>query len=203
MRNVPVVLSSEVGMVALIVVDEITVDVRVVDPNDTLAPAAKFPPESTTFTGPDPTIAVLGEIPLITGGTGITLNATAPDVRDKGDGSTTVIWAVPAPETFAAGTVATSSVAELTTVVSATPFQAASDDGIKFCPVIVSTKDAEPALIEVGEMLEMLGADAVIVNVTAADINESGAASKTATCTWPGTEIFADVTCASSEVPDL
>jgi hypothetical protein len=66
------------------------------------------------------------------GGIEVMLKLSALEVKESGDGSTTVIEAVPVATRFAAGTVATSCVDELTTVVSVTPLNCITDVGRKF-----------------------------------------------------------------------
>ena len=71
----------------------------------------------------------------------------------------TVTLAVPAVATSGAGTVAVSDDDEMKVVVSAAPFHCTTDDEAKREPVTVSVNKAEPAVVDVGEIEEMLGPD--------------------------------------------
>jgi hypothetical protein len=118
---VPVAVRSEAGMVAMICVAVWLTIVSWVELNFIVAPDAKFCPVAETLIGPVLTMALDGLTRERVGGMGLMVNAREFDVSDSGVGSTTVTDAAPVTVRLAAGTVATSWVAEFKTVVSDTP----------------------------------------------------------------------------------
>jgi hypothetical protein len=132
--------------------------VSFVEPNETVAPVAKFCPKRLTASGPVLTIALEGLAEVTLGGTGLTVKVRAFETKDRGLGSTTVTGSAPVDVRLAAGTVATSCVAEVTTVVSDTPFNWTTDDEMKFCPVTVKAKLALPTIALVEDKVVATGA---------------------------------------------
>jgi hypothetical protein len=107
---------------------------------------------------------------------------------------------------LAAGTVATSCVAELTTVVSDTPLNCTTEDGRKFSPVTVNAKPGLPSVVLVEERLERTGAGCtagVTEKVRLFEIRDWGAGSSTANCTVPAVVRFAAGTLATNCVPEV
>lgn len=93
----------------------------------------------------------------MTGRTAETESGELLEVRESGDGSTTVTAGVPVVATSAAGTVAWISVLEVVTEIRLTPFSCTTEEGRKLAPVTVSLKSGEPAVTDAGVMDVMLG----------------------------------------------
>jgi hypothetical protein len=134
------------------------VTVSFVEPKETVAPVAKFCPIRRIDSGPVLTIALEGLAAVTLGGTGLTVKVSAFETNDRGLGSTTVTGSAPVDVRLAAGTVATSCVAEVKTVVSDTPFNWTRDDEMKFCPVTVKAKLALPTVALVEDRVVRTGA---------------------------------------------
>ena len=87
----------------------------------------------------------------------MTVKVSAFDTNESGLGSTTVTESDPVEVRLAAGIVATSWVAELTTVVRDTPFNWTTEDEMKFCPVTVNAKLAVPTVALVADRVVRTG----------------------------------------------
>lgn len=206
MGNVPVAVSRAAGIVACICVGDWLVMVNFVEPKVIAAPVAKFCPATVIAIGLVLTIALVGLIKVIVGGMGLTVKGSGFDDRDSGEGSTTVTDAAPVMVKLAAGTVATSCVAEFKTVVRDTPLNCTTEDERKFCPVTVNAKLGLPSVALVEERLVSTGASwtaGVTEKVRVFEIRDWGEGSSTATCAVPAVARLAAGTLATSCVPEV
>jgi hypothetical protein len=90
------------------------------------------------------------------------------DVPPPGPGFTTVMDAVPAVATFAAGTMAVSCVEETNVVVTAEPFQLTVEVETNLVPFTVRVKSELPAVTQAGLIEAVVGTGLLIVNVSVA-----------------------------------
>ena len=100
--------------------------------------------------------------------------------------------AVPAIAISPAVIVAVSVVLETNVVVRAEPLKSTVDDALKFVPFTVRVNCAPPAVVEVGEMLVVVGTGFFTVNVCAPDVPPPGAGFTTVMESVPPTAILLD-----------
>lgn len=105
---------------------------------------------------------------LVIAGVAAIVNVCEFDVPPPGPGFTTVMDAVPAVATFAAGTIAVSCVEETNVVVRAEPFQLTAEVETNWVPFTVNVKPPLPALTHVGLIEAVVGTGLLIVNVSVA-----------------------------------
>jgi hypothetical protein len=109
----------------------------------------------------------------MTGGGGLIVNVCAFEAGPEE--FLTVIDAVPATATFAAGTIAVICVEETNVVVRAEPFQLTLEVESKFVPFTVKVNWPLPAMVEVGLIEVVVGLAASAVRaVTASSTRTSG-----------------------------
>jgi hypothetical protein len=96
------------------------------------------------------------------------------DVPPPGVGFTTMTDAVPASAMSAAVIVTVTVVEETKVVLRAEPFQSAVDDALKFVPVMVSVKLFPPAVVDVGEILVVVGTGLLTVSICEPDVPPPG-----------------------------
>jgi len=109
----------------------------------------------------------------MTGGGGLIVNVCAFEAGPEE--FLTVIDAVPATATLAAGTIAVSCVEETNVVVRAEPFQLTLEVESKFVPFTVNMNWPLPAMVEVGLIEVVVGLAASAVRaVTASSTRTSG-----------------------------
>src|SRR5207245_9337253 len=95
-------------------------------------------------------------------------NVTELDAPSLGGGLTSVMDAVPAVATFAAGTIAVSLIEDTNVVVRAEPFQFTVEVETNLVPFTVKVNCALPAVVEVGLIEVMVGTGLLIVRVSVA-----------------------------------
>ena len=125
----------------------------------------KFVPVSVSAKPLLPKVVDVGEIEVRVGTGLFIVSVCAPDVPPPGPGFTTVIESVPPTAMDDDGTVIAIVVLETNVVTNGTPFTSTVDEALKLVPVTVRVKDGPPAVVEVGEMLVVVGIGLLIVNV--------------------------------------
>src|SRR5207248_2550237 len=121
------------------------------------------------------------QIPLITPNAfdvmtsfGFTVNCCALEVPPPGAGFVTVMLNVPAVARSVTGIEAVSCVALMKVVVRAEPPKFTTEFVTKFVPLTVSVKTPSPTFLLVGEMLVVVGAGLLTVNVCALEVPPPG-----------------------------
>jgi hypothetical protein len=115
-----------------------------------------------------PAAVQVGLIEVVVGTGLLIVNVTEFDVPPLGGGLTTVMDAVPAVATFAAGTIAVSLIEDTNVVVRAEPFQLTVEVETNLVPFTVKVNCALPAVVEVGLIEVMVGTGLLIVRVKVA-----------------------------------
>lgn len=204
MEAVPTVATSAAGTVAVSCVDEPNV-VGSAEPFQlTTEVETKFVPFTVKGNGEGLGCAVtqVGLIELMVGAGLFIVKGQEFEVPPPGAGLTTVIDAVPAVVTSAAGTVAVSCVEETKVVARPEPFQLAVEVETKLLPFTVNVNKALPAAVELGLSELIVGTGLLIVNVTAFEIPPPGAGLTTVMDTVPPVAILAAGTVAVSCVEE-
>ena len=120
---VPVVATREVGTVAVSWVAETKLVARGDPFQFTVEVETNLVPFTVKVKSAFPAVVQVGLIEVVVGTGLLIVNVTELDVPPPGGGLTTVMDAVPAVATFAAGTMAVSLVEELNVVTRGDPFQ--------------------------------------------------------------------------------
>ena len=120
---VPAVATREAGTVAVSWVEETKVVASAVPFQFTVEVETNLVPFTVKVKSALPAAVQVGLIEVVVGTGLLIVNVTELDVPPPGGGLTTVMDAVPAVATFAAGTVAVSLVEELNVVTRGDPFQ--------------------------------------------------------------------------------
>jgi hypothetical protein len=123
MDAVPEVATREAGTVAVSWVEETKVVASAVPFQFTVEVETNLVPFTVKVKSALPAVIQVGLIDVVVGTGLLIVNVTELDVPPPGGGLTTVMDAVPAVATFAAGTVAVSLVEELNVVTRGDPFQ--------------------------------------------------------------------------------
>jgi len=147
---VPGVAIRAAVTVAVSCVEETKVVVSAVAFHFTVEVETKFLPITVRVNCAPPAVAHVGLIELVVGTGLLIVNVCALEVPPPGGGFLTVTAAVPAVATFAAGTIAVSSVAETNVVVNADPFQLTVELAMKLVPFTVKVNCGDPAKQELG-----------------------------------------------------
>src|SRR2546425_1086129 len=105
---------------------------------------------------------------------GLTVNCCALEVPPPGAGFVTVMLKVPAVVRSLAGMEAVSWVLLANAVVRAEPAKFTTEFVTKFVPLTVSVKAPSPTFLLVGEMLVVVGAGLLTVNVCALEVPPPG-----------------------------
>ena len=169
------VVRSEVRMTAVSVVLETKVVVRAEPFHWTEEDAIKFVPVKVNVKPVLPAVVEVGEMEVSVGAGFFTVKVCAFEVPPPGVGFTTVIESVPPTAISAAGMVALMDEPEINVVTSGVPLKSIVDDALKFVPVTVRTNDDPPAVVDVGEIVLVVGTGLLIVNVCAFEVPPPGA----------------------------
>ena len=166
---------SDVAMVAVKVELEMKLVISAEPLKLTTDPETKFVPFTVRVKLGPPASVEVGEM-LVVVGTGLFIVSVCVfDVPPPGAAFTTVIEAVPAVAISEARIVVVSVVLETKAVTRDEPLKSAVEDALKFVPLMVSVNCAPPAVVEVGEMLLVVGAGLLIVSVCEFDVPPPGA----------------------------
>jgi hypothetical protein len=123
MDAVPAVATRDAGTMAVSCVEETKVVASAVPFQFTVEVETNLVPFTVKVKSALPAVIQVGLIEVVVGTGLLIVNVTELDVPPPGGGLTTVMDAVPAVATFAAGTVAVSLVEELNVVTRGDPFQ--------------------------------------------------------------------------------
>jgi len=165
---VPAVATRGAGTVAVSCVEEIKLVVSAVPFQFTAEVATKLLPFTVKVKSALPTVVQVGLIDVVVGTGLLIVNVTEFDVPPAGGGLTTVMDAVPAVATFAAGTIAVSLIEDTNVVVRTEPFQLTVEVETNLVPFTVKVNCALPAVVEVGLIEVMVGTGLLIVRVSVA-----------------------------------
>ena len=187
---VPTTAISTAGMVTLIEELEMKVVVSGVPLKSIVDDALKFVPVTVSVKAGPPAVVDVGEIEVVVGTGLLIVNVCALEVPPPGAGFTTVIGTVPAVAISAAVITAVKVVLETKVVVRAEPLKSTVDDALKFVPITVSVNWAPPAIVEVGEILVVVGIGFLTVSVCAPDVPPPGAGFTTVIESVPPTVMF-------------
>jgi len=175
MESVPPTAMDDDGTVMVIVVLETNIVTNGTPLKSTVDDALKFVPVTVRVKDDPPAVVEVGEM-LVVIGTGLLIvNVCELEVPPPGTGFTTVIGSVPAVAISAAVIVAVSVVLETNVVALLEPLKSTVDDALKFVPVTVRVNCAPPAVVEVGEILVVVGTGFLTVKVCAPDVPPPGA----------------------------
>jgi hypothetical protein len=155
---VPVALTSAARIVAVTSVEETNVVVRDEPFQSTTESFTKFVPLTVRVKLELPAAVDVGLSDVVVGAGFRMVNVSLFEVPPPGAGVITVTAAVPAVATSELRMVAVSVVLETNIVARGLPFQSTVDDEINPVPVSVSVKPGFPAIVEVGEIAERVGA---------------------------------------------
>ena len=173
--NVPAVVKSLAGMVALSRVVLTQVVVRSEPLNCTTDSDTKFVPFTVMVNAASPTVLLDGEMLVVVGVGLFTVNVRALEIPPPGSGLNTVMSNVPVVVKSLAGMVAVSSVLLPNTVVRSEPLNLTFELETKFVPFTVIVNPASPTVLLDGEMLVVVGTGLFTVKVRAFDVPPPGA----------------------------
>jgi len=196
------VVRSEVRMAAVSVVLETNVVARAEPFHWTEEEATKFVPVNVSVKPLLPAVVEVGAIEVRTGTGLLIVSVCALEVPPPGAEFTTVMEAVPAVAISAAVIVTVTVVLETNVVASGIPLKSIVDEPLKFVPVTVNVKDGPPAVVEVGEMLAVVGIGLLIVSVCAFEVPPPGAGFTTVMDAVPAVAISPAVIMAVTVVLD-
>lgn len=165
---VPTVATFAAGTMAVSCVEETKVVTNGEPFHLTLEVETKLVPFTVKVNWALPAVVEVGLIELMVGAGLLIVNVTELDVPPPGAGLTTVIDAVPAAATFAAGTIAVSLIEETNVVTRAEPFQLTVEVETKLVPFTVKVNCALPAVVELGLIEVTVGTGLLIVKVSVA-----------------------------------
>ena len=154
---VPGVAIRAAVTVAVSCVEETYVVASAVAFHFTVEVETKFVPFTVKVNCGPPAVAQVGLIEVVVGTGLLIVNVTAVDVREGGPGFVTVTGTVPAVATFAAGTIAVSSVEETYVVASAEPFHLTTALLSNNVPFTVKVNCGDPARHELGLIEVIVG----------------------------------------------
>ncbi len=174
MLNVPAVARSVTGIAAVSCVALMKVVVRAEPLKFTAELETKFVPFTVSVKAASVTDLLVGEMLVVVGVTLFTVNVCALDVPPPGTGFVTVMLDVPAVVRSLAGMEAVSCVELIKVVVRAEPPKFTTEFVTKFVPLTVSVKTPSPTFLLVGEMLVVVGAGLLTVNVCALEVPPPG-----------------------------
>jgi len=163
----------------------------------------KFVPVSVSVKPLLPKVVDVGEIEVRVGIGFTTVSVCAPDVPPPGPRFTTVIESVPPTAIEDDGTVIVIVVLEMNVVTNGTPLKSIVDEALKFVPVTVRVKEGPPAVVEVGEILVVVGVGLLIVRVCALDVPPPGAGFTTVIDAVPAVAISPAVIAAVTVVLEI
>jgi hypothetical protein len=165
---VPAVATREAGTVAVSWVEETKLVARGAPFQFTVEVETNLVPFTVKKKSALPAAVQVGLIDVVVGTGLLIVNVTELDVPPPGGGLTTVMDAVPAVATFAAGTIAVSLIEDTNVVVRAEPFQLTVEVETKLVPFTIKVNCALPAAIKVGLIEVMVGTRLLIVMVSVA-----------------------------------
>src|SRR5438552_3001033 len=173
MLNVPAVARSVTGIAAVSCVALMKVVVRA-EPLKFTAELETKLPFTVSVKAASVTDLLVGEMLVVVGVTLFTVNVCALDVPPPGTGFVTVMLDVPAVVRSLAGMEAVSCVELIEVVVRAEPPKFTTEFVTKLVPLTVSVKTPSPTFLLVGEMLVVVGAGLLTVNVCALEVPPPG-----------------------------
>ena len=165
---VPAVATRDAGTVAVSCVEETKVVARGAPFQFTVEVETNLVPFTVKVKSALPAVLQVGLIDVVVGTGLLIVNVTEFDVPPAGGGLTTVMDAVPAVATLAAGTIAVSLIEDTNVVVRAEPFQLTVEVETNLVPFTVKVNCALPAVVEVGLIEVMVGTGLLIVRVSVA-----------------------------------
>src|SRR5438876_1986368 len=172
--NVPAVARSVAGIAAVSCVALTKVVVRAEPLKFTVELETKFVPFTVSVKAASVTDLLVGKMLVVVGVALFTVNTCALDVPPPGAGFVTVMLKVPAVVRSLAGMEAVSWVLLANAVVRAEPAKFTTEFVTKFVPLTVSVKAPSPTFLLVGEMLVVVGAGLLTVNVCALEVPPPG-----------------------------